>query len=119
VTGFLQQLCTLTATLPYCTTASHFQADLKTPPALRQLTFNGRAKKTIQLRFSLSKVSHVGVVVRDGSQTTTFLTSASFPYGTEHFSIPPLKHAGTYSVTLAATDLAGNFTRITGTLGVS
>jgi hypothetical protein len=119
VTGFLQQLCTLTATPLYCTTASHFQSYLTTPATLRQLTFHGRARKAIQLRFSLSKGSHVGIVVRDGSQTTKFLTSASFPYGTSRFSLPTLRHAGTYSVTLTATDLAGNFTRITGTLAIS
>jgi D-glucuronyl C5-epimerase C-terminus len=119
VTGFLQQLCTLTATPLYCTTAAHFESYLKTPPALQQLTFHGRAHKTVQLRFSLSKISHVGIVVRDGSQTAKFLTSTTFPYGTDHFSIPPLRHAGAYSVTLTATDLAGNFTRITGTLSVS
>ena len=34
---------------------------------------------------------------------------------TIHRTIPPLA-AGTYSVRLAATDLAGNFNRITGTL---
>ncbi len=119
VTGFLQQLCTLTAIPLYCTTASHFESYLTTPPALAQLTFHGRAHKTVRLRFSLSKISHVGIVVRDGSQTVKFATSATFPYGTDHFSIPPLGHAGAYSVTLTATDLAGNFTRTTGTLSVS
>jgi hypothetical protein len=119
VTGFLAQLCTLTATPLYCSTAARFESYLKTAPALRQLTFHGRARKTVGLRFGLSKVSRVGIIVRDGSQTEKFLTSASFPYGTSRFSIPPLKHAGTYSVTLTATDLAGNFTRITGTLAVS
>jgi hypothetical protein len=119
VTGFLAQLCTLTQTPLYCTTAAHFQADLKTPPVLRQLTFRAHPRKPVRLRFSLSKISHVGITIRDGAQNTQFLTSASFPYGTDHFTVPPLKRAGTYSVTLTATDLAGNFTRITGTLTVS
>jgi hypothetical protein len=46
-----------------------------------------------------------------------FSTSASFAYGAGTFTVPALK-AGTYGVALAATDLAGNFSRITGTLTV-
>jgi hypothetical protein len=118
VTGFLQQLCTMTLTPLYCTTAQHFESYLTTPPVLTQLTFRGRSRKTTQLHFELSKYSHVGVVVSQGSQTR-FETSASFPYGVDEFSIPPLKHPGMYSIALGATDLAGNFARITGTLDVS
>jgi hypothetical protein len=33
--------------------------------------------------------------------------------------VPPLKHKGTYTIRLAATDLAGNFNRIVGTIQVS
>lgn len=118
VTGFLQQLCTRTAAPVYCTTAQHFQSYLTTPPMLRQLTFRGVARKTIALRFRLSKISRVGIVVTQGT-TTSFETSASFPYGVDRFTIPALKRAGTYGIRLAATDLAGNFARITGTLQVS
>ncbi len=49
--------------------------------------------------------------------STVFSTSASFGYGVRTFTVPALK-AGTYGVRLAATDLAGNFSRITGTLTV-
>ena len=55
-----------------------------------------------------------GIVLQRG-QSTVFLTSASLGYGVRSFPIPPLA-AGTYSVRLAATDLAGNLNRITGTL---
>ena len=48
-----------------------------------------------------------------------FATSANFGYGDESFTLPRLKQAGTYGVTLAATDLAGNFSRITGNLNVT
>jgi hypothetical protein len=116
VTGFLQQLCSITGTALYCTTAAHFQSYLHTPPALTQLTFNGRPRRSLLLRFRLSKISRVGIVVRQGS-TTKFLTSATLPYGVRNFTVPGLK-AGSYSVTLTATDLAGNFSRITGALNV-
>ncbi len=117
VTGFLQQLCSMTGTALYCSTAAHFQSYLKTAPVLTQLTFKGRAHRSLLLRFRLSKISHVGIVVTQGS-TTKFLTSASLPYGVRNFTVPGLR-PGSYSVTLTATDLAGNFTRTLGTLSIS
>ncbi len=118
VTGFLAQLCTLTGTPLYCTTAAHFRAYLTTPPGLTQLTFHGRTHTTTDLRFALTKSSHVGITVRRGSQIR-FQTSASFPYGVDSFSIPPLLQPGRYSVALAGSDLAGNFARVTGTLDIA
>ena len=117
VTGFLQQLCARTATPVYCTTASDFQADLKTPPALEQLTRKVRRDRAFTLRFRLSKPAHVGVVVIRGARTV-FLTSAQFAYGVESFAIPKLPGKGVYQINLAATDLAGNFNRIVGSLQV-
>jgi D-glucuronyl C5-epimerase C-terminus len=116
VTGFLAQLCTLTAAPVYCTTAQQFTADLTTPPALIDLTPTAKPRKPFALNFRLSKVSHVGIVVTRGT-SIVFSTSASFGYGVRTFTVPALK-AGTYGVALAATDLAGNFSRITGTLPV-
>jgi D-glucuronyl C5-epimerase C-terminus len=116
VTGFLVQLCTLTATPIYCTTAKQFTADLTTPPVLKSLTSTAKPRKSFSLRFRLSKASRVGIVVTRGT-STVFSTSASFAYGVRTFTVPALK-AGTYGVRLAATDLAGNFSRITGTLTV-
>ena len=49
--------------------------------------------------------------------STVFSTSASFDYGVRTFTLPGLP-AGSYAVRLAATDLAGNFNRITATLTV-
>lgn len=118
VTGFLQQLCARTHALPYCTTATHFEAYLKTPPALRLLTTRARVRRPLAIRFTLSKYSHVGIVVEQGERTV-FSTSAEFGYGVDSFSIPPLLATGPYAIRLAATDLAGNFGRIAGTLQVS
>ena len=117
VTGFLQELCQRTSAPVYCTTAQEFEADLKTPPVVRQRTFRAVAETPFDLRFQLSKYSHVGVIVSLGARTV-FATSASFAYGLGGFSIPGIRAAGTYSVRLAATDLAGNFSRSTGTLVV-
>ena len=117
VIGFLQQLCQRTMAPVYCTTAEHFTAYLKTPPVLTDLTPRVRSGRAFALRFRLSKVSHVGIVVARGSRVV-YATSASFPFGVARFSVPKLG-AGGYSVTLTATDLAGNFTRTPGTLTVT
>ena len=119
VTGFLQQLCTRTQAPVYCTTAQHFTAYLTTPPALQLLTEHVRKGKASSISFRLSKVSRVGIVVIGPGGNTLFSTSASFAYGTRSFAIPALKHKGTYTIHLAATDLAGNFNRIVGTIQVS
>jgi hypothetical protein len=117
VTGFLQELCTRTGAPVYCTTAQHFTADLKTPPVLSQLTTQASTGHSFALRFRLSKVSHVGIAVRLGSSTALY-TSASFPYGIDQFTVPALHTPGTYSVSLSATDLAGNASRAVGSLTV-
>ncbi len=118
VTGFLQQLCSRTQAEVYCTTADHFETYLKTPPALTLLTTTVKVRKPSSISFRLSKISHVGIVVLDGDKTV-FDTSASFPYGVHSFSIPALSRKGQYTIHLAATDLAGNFGRIVGTLQVT
>ncbi len=118
VTGFLQQLCQRTAAPVYCTAAQHFTAYLKTPPALQLLTQHVAKGKPATIQFSLSKVSQVGIVVIGPGGHTLFATSAGFGYGTRSFAVPALKHKGTYTIRLAATDLAGNFNRIVGTIQV-
>ncbi len=118
VTGFLHELCDRVHAAAYCTTAAHFDSYLKTPPALELLTHQARAGAGTTIRFHLSKLSHVGLVV-DRNGQTVFLTSADFPYGNDAFSIPALRQPGSYTIRLAATDLASNFNRIVGTIQVS
>ncbi|MGI8414104.1 MAG: D-glucuronyl C5-epimerase family protein [Solirubrobacteraceae bacterium] len=118
VTGFLHELCGRTHASAYCTTARHFDSDLKTPPSLELLTHRARLGRDSSVDFRLSKYSHVGIVVVRGGRTV-FLTSADFPYGSGSFAIPPLSRRGRYTIRLAATDLAGNFHRIVGSLSVS
>ncbi|MFZ0971379.1 MAG: D-glucuronyl C5-epimerase family protein [Solirubrobacteraceae bacterium] len=119
VTGFVQQLCTRTQAPVYCVTAHHFTSYLTTPPTLQLLTQTVHKGKTSSISFQLSKYSHVGIVVVGPGGNTLFSTSASFGYGTPSFTVPPLKHKGTYTIHLSATDLAGNFNRIVGTIQVS
>ncbi len=119
VTGFLQQLCTRTKAPVYCVTAQHFTAYLTTPPTLTLVTTQLRKGKSSSISFQLSKISRVGIVVIGPGGNTLLSTSASFGYGTRAFLVPALKHKGTYTIHLSATDLAGNFNRIAGTIQVS
>jgi D-glucuronyl C5-epimerase C-terminus len=112
VTGFLYAMCRRTHAPVYCDTASRFDTYMKTPPALTLLRASAGS-----VQFRLSKISRVGIVVTRGTRTV-FLTSAQFPYGVHSFSLPALGK-GAYAVRLSATDLPGNFSRITGTLTVS
>ena len=111
VTGFLAGMCSRTGAPVYCTTARHFQSYLTTPPALALMTRRVLAGRSWQAVFELSKYSHVGIVVLEGSRTV-FSTSAIFGYGHDVFAVPALPSPGSYTVHLAATDLAGNFSRI-------
>jgi hypothetical protein len=117
VTGFLGQLCTRTQAPVYCLTAQRFQGYLRTPPVLGQVTQRVRGGRAPALRFKLSKYSHVGIVLTQGSRTV-MLTSAYFGHGVDAFALPSRLAPGDYSLRLAATDLAGNFSRITGQLTV-
>ena len=118
VTGFLQRLCALTQASVYCTTGNNFTRYLKTPPSLELLTTRVKARSPTTVYFQLSKISRVGITILRGPKTL-FLTSAPFSYGRHSFQIPALPTARAYMVRLSATDLAGNFTRIVGTVRAS
>jgi D-glucuronyl C5-epimerase C-terminus len=118
VTGFLQQLCQRTSAPVYCVTAQHFTAYLTTPPVLGLVTHQARKNKVLSLQFTLSKYSRVGIVVVGPGGNTLFSTSAGFGYGTRAFAVPALKHRGTYTIRMSATDLAGNFSQFSGTIQV-
>jgi D-glucuronyl C5-epimerase C-terminus len=117
VTGFLQALCSKTGTKVYCTEAQRFSSYLTTPPPLKLLTSTAPRRHPTAVSFRVARDAHVGIVIVRGS-ATVFATSAYFQYGVGSFSVPALR-AGTYTVRIAATDLAGNFNRIVGTLKVS
>ena len=116
VTGFLDTLCGTLQVPIYCTTAQDFTTDLTTPPAVTDTTPKAKAHRSFAFRFALSKVSRVGLTITRGSRTV-FATSADFTHGIGVFTVGKL-NPGTYTVTLAATDLAGNFARTPGTLTV-
>ena len=106
---FLQRLCDRLGTAVYCDTARAFTDQLSQAPSVAPLTRRIRGGKPAQLKFRLSKISRVGVTVLDSRGRTAFSTSAVVGYGDRFFTWTrtPTK-AGTYTLRISATDLAGN-----------
>jgi hypothetical protein len=136
LTEFLQHLCERTTKkgLPfvaaeqtrtpiaadaiYCTTAAEFTADLKTPPVVSLLTKTLRGGTRGGVQMSLSKISTVKLIVKQGSRVVWSNTATVDGPKPKLLWITPSK-GGTYSVTLTATDLAGNFSTTSGTIVVT
>lgn len=115
LTGFLHNLCDRTRTPIYCTTADAYTRDLHEPPRLTLVTRHVRAGRGALVRFSVSKVSRVGMTIRrDSDGKTVLATSASVAHGTHAYAWSVPKAPGRYDVTLTGTDLAGNGGRTTG-----
>jgi hypothetical protein len=102
----------------YCTTAQKFTSYEKIPPVISLIskTFEGGTRAGVQL--SLSKVSTVRLTVRQGSRTV-WTNSAYVGRGKPKLLWSTPAGGGTFSVTLSATDPAGNFATSTGTIVVS
>jgi hypothetical protein len=99
----------------YCTTAQRFDADLHTPPAVRLLSGTLRAGTRAGVQISLSKISTVQLLVRRGGRTV-WRNSATVEGGRPRLLWVTPRASGAYSVTLTATDLAGNFSTAAGTI---
>jgi len=102
----------------YCTTAEQFAADLHTPPAIALLTQTLRGGTRAGVQVSLSKVSTVGLTVRQGGRVV-WSNSATVEAGKPKLLwLTPAK-GGAFAVTLTATDLAGNSSTASGTIVVA
>ena len=101
----------------YCTTAQRFGADLHTPPRIALLTTRVRAGTRAGVKVSLSKVSNVSMTIRQGSRVV-WRNGATLEGGRPRLLwVTPAK-AGTFTVTLSATDPAGNFATANATIAV-
>ncbi|MGH2843799.1 MAG: D-glucuronyl C5-epimerase family protein, partial [Solirubrobacteraceae bacterium] len=116
VTGFIQSLCEKLSTPIYCNTYQQFQTDLTTAPVLTQTTTQTTANARFRLRFRLSKPAYVGITLRRGARRLIY-TKLEFRAGARYFKAPKLKPGG-YSLAMSATDLAGHYTRVSGSLKV-
>jgi hypothetical protein len=129
LTEFLQHLCEKTRVGPpirqanapiqgdeiYCTTAQAFTTDLHTPPVVSLLSTTLPTSSRAGVQVSLSKVSDVHITVTRGG-TTLWSNGATVEHGKPKILWVTPPQAGTYSVAVTATDLAGNFATATGTI---
>jgi D-glucuronyl C5-epimerase C-terminus len=102
----------------YCTTAQRFTADLRTPPAVALLSTRLRGGTRAGVQISLSKIATVGMIVRQGTKvvwTNRATVAAGKP---KLLWVTPAK-GGSFTVTLTASDLAGNFATAGGAITVS
>lgn len=104
VIGFLAKLCTETTEAVFCTTRDNFQADLKTKPVISSVSKKTKGKR-IYVTFKLSKISTIRLTTKGGGTT-----GATVGYGKRVFSVAK---GSSKSVTLTATDLAGNSSTLT------
>jgi hypothetical protein len=102
----------------YCTTAQRFSSDLRTPPAIALLSTRLRGGTRAGVQLSLSKISTVHLTVRQGSRVV-WSNSATVEHGHPRLLWVTPSGGGTFSVTLTATDLVGNFATATGTVTVT
>jgi hypothetical protein len=102
----------------YCTTAQHFTADLTTPPVVSLLSHQLRGGTRAGVQVSLSKISTVTLTVRRGSRVV-WTNTATLERGRPRLLWPTPSGGGSFSVTVAARDLAGNFSTAVGTIAVS
>ena len=97
----------------YCTTAKAFTADLQTPPVVSLLTSTlpTSSRGGVRCRCRRSRRAH-----HDQAKLSTVSNGATVEHGHPKILWITPSQAGTYSVTVTATDLAGNFSTATGTI---
>ena len=102
----------------YCTTAQRFTEDLHTPPVITLLTTTLRGGTRAGVQMSLSKVSTVGMVIRQGGRVV-WTNRATVGRGKPRLLWLTPARGGSFTVTLTAADPAGNFSTATGTISVA
>jgi hypothetical protein len=102
----------------YCTTAKRFTSDVTTPPVLALLSSRLRGGTRAGVQISLSKISTVTLTVRHGTRVV-WTNTATVEGGRPRLLWVTPASGGRFSVTLAARDLAGNFSTALGTIAVS
>jgi hypothetical protein len=113
-----QAAAPIAADTVYCTTAQRFTTDLSTPPAITLLSTTLRGGTRAGVQMSLSKISTVRLAVRRAGRVV-WTNSATLEHGRPRLLWVTPASGGSFSVTLTATDLAGNFSTASGTIVVS
>jgi D-glucuronyl C5-epimerase C-terminus len=99
----------------YCTTAQKFKTDLRTPPVVSLITSTLPTHARSGVQVSLSKIATVRIVVRRSGRTV-WSNGTTVQRGKPRLLWVTPPRAGAYSVTVTATDLAGNFATANGTI---
>jgi hypothetical protein len=99
----------------YCATAQKFTADLRTPPVVSLITSTLPTGSRAGVQVSLSKISTVKITVRHSGRIV-WSNSATVQRGRPRLLWSTPSQTGAYSVTITATDLAGNFSTANGTI---
>jgi D-glucuronyl C5-epimerase C-terminus len=102
----------------YCATEQHFTSYLHVPPVIALLTRTLRGGTRGGVQLSLSKISTVGLTVRQGGRVV-WSNRATVERGKPRLLWVTPRQGGTFGVTLTATDLAGNSATATGTIAVT
>ncbi len=110
-TGKGEPLTPTTGPIPgdsiYCTTATNFREDEKTPPMIELLTKNLKTSERAGVQVKLSKVSTLSMSIKLGEKTV-WTNSATVEGGKPRLLWVTPSKAGLYTVVLKAKDLAGN-----------
>jgi hypothetical protein len=115
---FLTQLCKRTTAVEYCAAEQHFSEYLATPPVITPRTSKLTARRTGNVRFTLSKISRITLqITKDGKPVAT-LSPGVLSRGTKSVRWTAPKKSGDYDVTISATDLANNAATATGVITV-
>ncbi len=98
-----------------CATAQHFTTYLHTPPTISLLSTTLPSSARAGVQVSLSKISTVHITIRRGAKTV-WTNSALVGAGKPKLLWVTPSQTGSYSITVSATDLAGNFGTAIGTI---
>jgi hypothetical protein len=102
----------------YCTTAQRFTTDLHTAPVIALLTRTLHTKTRGGVQLSLSKIATVSLTIRRGTKVV-WTNSALVEGGRPRLLWVTPAQPGTYSLSISATDLAGNSASTSGTIALS
>jgi hypothetical protein len=121
---FAKYLCKATKAEAYCSATDRFTRYLKEDPTFdphRAVPSPATAGRGVKFRFRLSKISRVGIVVKESGSGKVYLSTSTFlTWGERWFRWVPPKRQGehTYTYSLYARDLAGNSSSVTGEVRV-
>lgn len=106
--NFLDGLCKRTDEATFCNTAARFTRYLSEEPKLTLKSHKLQTNKDATVRFRVSKVGHVRVLIKRGSRIVLNKNLGLTGRGVKSFQWKTPRKAGDYAVALTAIDYAGN-----------